>query len=516
MASKYPNASILCLITQTEGRNEKLIFLYLKPIPDFYNSDGIYWYDGAGKDGIPKNIWEKLSIKQWAACGKDTDIIQLFDTIFSSKKITIARKQIQLIIPPYKFNLYTDDPLRNRQGTTFDSFVTENNVLIPIEFYQKENLEFISGYKTSSAEIKTLFPLGFFEDGFIHKHLKKNTWGIKEHRTAYLTFHGVRESSNKGIGSKELVGFYQQNFNPSSDYIALVRNEANAEIGKAAIDKHTGFFKINLSEPTQKGKVEVLINNKEEKAIEYILIQDIKFDAHLANATFKDAYGRNFMITSDKKERPKSISNFTWQQNVYADAMKANQKLSDLFKTILDYLGPNILIADPYWFGNINQDKVTKALSLSQCQIAFINALIHSAIEKGIIQLNFLGCARATNHLDNDDTGKLTKIELLVEHYEKIFRDLITASKIERYLHSGTVVFTRANKNFHNRYWFSLTNKEGVEVLDKCVIITNSINNLSEVDILSVSDESQLRQIIRKYTGIFKNSKIRFPIEWKN
>jgi len=512
MKSKYPNTSILSLITQTEGKKEKLLFIYVKPVPDFYPTNKIHWYDGAGRDGVAKKVWGKLSIKQWVACGRDDDIIQLSNSLFSSNKLTIAGKVIQLVIAPYKLTLNTEDQLRKRRETPFDTLVTESNTLIPAEFYQKENLMFLSGYKKGSTEIEPLFPLGFFENDFLRSNLKKNIWGIMEHRTAYLTFHGVREAFKKGVGSKEMVGFYQQNFNPSCDYVGVVKNESNKEIGKCVIDKNAGFFKFTLSEPTQRGEVEVFKDGKEEKVREYALCQGIQIVVHVAQKTFKDVYGREFMITSDKRERPESISCFTWQRNVYADAKVANTKLSDLLKTIFDYLGPRILVVDPYFINNINQDKTTKAFSLSHCQNAFINALIHSAIEKGITELNILGCSRATNHLDNDDTGELTKFQLMFESYERIFRSLISENDLEKYLAVGTIVFRKAKEDFHNRYLFSLTDKEGIEVLDKCLIMTNSIGNMSEVDIVPVSDEGQLSQITRAYTGIFKNSEIKLSI----
>lgn len=50
MKSKSPNASILTFITQTDGGNEKQLFIYLKTISDFYPSDRIYWYDKAVED----------------------------------------------------------------------------------------------------------------------------------------------------------------------------------------------------------------------------------------------------------------------------------------------------------------------------------------------------------------------------------------------------------------------------------------------------------------------------------
>lgn len=503
MENKYPNASILTLITQTNGSNEKLLFIYLKTIPDFYSNNRIHWYDGAGKDGKPNNVWDKLSIKQWTGCGKDSVMLKLFDDLLAKKKLTIGGKGILLSIPPHKVKSNGADPFKSRRENKFDSLITEHNALIPQEFYQKENLQFLSANKTGSLEIKPLFPFGFFEDNFIYDNLSNGIWGIKDYRTAYLTFHGVRNTSEKGIGSKEMVGFYQQNFNPKSKYVAVIKNEAEHEIGKATIDNKTGFFKTQLSEPTKKGKVEILVDAKEEKALEYFLIQDIQVNGHIANATFKDAYGRDFMLTSDKEKRPENISSFTWQQNVYADKNTANQKLSDLFQSILDYLGPKILIADPYFFGDIKEDSVTAELHLKDDQIALVNAITHSALEKGISKLYFLGYwGRANNQLASDWINK----------YEKFYKKYIFSNKLEKYFPLSSIEFRNAHTEFHNRYWFSLTEQDGVEVLDKCVIITNSIGNMSELDIIPVTDESQLRQITRKYTGLFNNSQPRLSI----
>lgn len=503
MKSKFPNSSILTLITQSYGSNENLLFIYLKSIPDFYPSNRIYWYNGAGKDGKPNNVWNKLSIKQWTGCGKDSVMLKLFDDLLTEKKLTIGRKEIPLTIPLHNVKTNSTDAFKSRRENKFDSLVTENNTLIPQEFYQRENLQFLSAFKTGSSEIKPFFPLGFFDENFIHDNLKKGVWGIKEYRTAYLTFHGVRKTSEKGIGSKEMVGFYQHNFNPKLKYVTVVKNESEQEIGKEPIDNNTGFFKIQLSEPTKKGKVEILVDGKEEKAIEYILLQDIQVNGHLANATFKDEYGRSHMITSEKKTRPTSVSNFTWQQNVYADKKEANQKLSDLFKSIFDYLGPKILIIDPYFFGEIKEDSVTAELHLKDDQIALVNAMTHSALEKGISKLYFLGYwGRARNQLANDWITK----------YEKFFKGFINSNEFRKYFPSSTIEFFNAQTEFHARYWISLVDQNGVEVLDKCVIITNSIGNMSELDIVPVTDKNQLEQIIRQYTGIFKNSHVRLSI----
>lgn len=509
MTEKYPNTSVLTLITQTDGENEKLLFIYLKTVPDFYSLDTIHWYDGVGKDGKASNVWDNLQIKQWTACGKDEDIIKLFDEILSTQKLVIGNTEIKLNIPlAYKVAKHNDAPLKNRRETICDTLVTENNYIIPEEFYQKENLKFLSGYRSESTEIKPLFPLGFFEDGFIHDNLKSNVWGVKEYRTAYLTFHGVREKSKKHIGSNEIVGFYQQNFNPTDEYIAIVKNETDNEIGKATIDKNNGFFKIELSEPSSKGKVEIIVNNKEEKAIEYVFIQDIQVNTQIANATYKDIYGREFLITSKDKGR-ETFENATWQQSIYADEKTANEGLSDLFKRTFEYLGSRIVVADPYFLGNIKINSVTNQFQPTNCQSAFINALIHSAIEKNVEQLYILGFwARAKSQVEKDDTQEANKTDQLFSNYEKLFKRIIQTNKLQDYFKPSSIRFLNAKEDFHNRYWFSLKNENGIDILDKCVIVTNSLGGISktEVDFVNVEDKSQLEQIIRKRTGLFKNA----------
>lgn len=514
MTKKYPNTSILTLITQTDGQNEKLLFIYLKTVPDFYSLDTIHWYDGVGKDGKSTNVWDNLQIKQWTACGKDGDIIKLFDKTLSEKKLIIGNTEIKLNIPSYKLVKHNDEPFKNRRETIYDTLVTENNSIIPEEFYQKENLQFLSGYRSDSTEIKPLFPLGFFEDGFIYDNLKSNVWGVKEYRTAYLTFHGVREKSKKGVGSNKMVGFYQQNFNPTAEYIAIAKNVANNVIGKATIDKNNGFFKIELCEPTSKGKIEIIANNKEEKAIEYVLIQDIQVNAQIANTTYNDIYGRQFLITS-KDKRTETFSNATWQQSIYADEKTANEDLSDLFKRTLEYLGSRVVVVDPYFLGNIKIDSVTNQFKPTNCQSAFINALIHSAIEKNVEQLYILGFwARAKSQVEKYDSQTASKTDQLFGNYEKLFKGTIHTNKLQSYFKSSSIQFLNAKEDFHNRYWFSLKNENGIDILDKCVIVTNSLGGISktEVDFVNVEDESQLEQIIRKKTGLFKNAETQFTI----
>ena len=491
MLSKFPNASILTFFTQTEGIQEKLLFIYLKPVPDIYPlNKQIYWYPNAGQKGKANNVWNKLSIKQWIACGKDLNIAELFEDIIANQEFIVDSKKILLTIAEDKIISRNTDPF---EGRLFDSYMTENNLLIPTQFYQQENLKFLSGYKMGSEEITPRSILGLFEDDFIYKNLQKDVWGIMEYRNPYLTFRGVRETSKKGIGSEELVGFYQQNFSQTSNYIAIVKNEESQEIGRGNIDQKLGFFKINLSERNQKGTVEILIDEKEKISLKYVLLQDVQINLDIIDEVFKDAYDRTFTFTSNKKNRPQALSSFTWQRDLFVDQNKAYQTLSDLFKSIFDYLGPKILIADPYFLGNVKQDQSTQAIEISDDQKALINALIHSGIEYGRIeQVNFLGYSQtARNQIEGD-------FEQQTENYKRIFKNITSNNKPEK------IEFRNAKEKFHNRYWFSLSEKEGNDFLDKCIVMTNSIGNMKELDILPIHDKDQLKIIVRKYFDLLK------------
>lgn len=485
---------------------EKLLFFYLKPVPDYYSLDKIHWYEGAGKSGKSSILWPALSIRQWVACGTDTQVSDLLKSILSTRELKVGSVKIGLKVPPYSSIVSSGiNKKRSRSEAQTDLLKLNDLAFIPQELYQKENLELLSGYKKRFGEIKSFFPIGFFEDGFIYKHLGNGIFGVLERRTPYLTFHGVRSASQKGIGTNTIVGFYQKVFD-QSEHTAVIKDESGSELGRDRVDSLSGFFKVDLNEPNKSGSVEIISDNNAQDAINYHLIQDIQITGHIADTSYKDPYGRIFMVTADMKTRPTAISSVTWQQSAFANSLEANSRLADLFKQVFDYLGPKIVVADPYFLGNFKQDDITKALTVTHCQQATIAAMIHSAVEKGVLQLAVLGCSRATNHLDNDPSGQLEKIEVMIERYEKLFKQVIEVNKLRKVLLPASISFSRAATDFHNRYWFSIADSNGFEVIEKCVVVTNSIGNISEVDIIPIVDDAQLRQIALRYMALYKNS----------
>lgn len=496
---RYPNTSILSIITKKNNVQEDILFIYLKPVPDFYSLSKIYWYQGKGKNGEASYVWEDQQIKQWVACGTDEMMGVLFEGIIQTKSITIGSKIIHFEYPKYELILGRNQAEKTRNDGKRDVLWSDINHIIPQEFYQKENLESLSGYKIGVKAIKSLFPLGFFEEHFIYRNLKEGIWGIKEYRLSYLVFKGVRTKTVKDQGTKEIKGFLQEKV-IDAEYEAVVSNLTEMETGKGKIDSQ-GYFKVDLSEPALSGSIKIVRDKNILKNISFAFINDIVITTEIAQTTYTDNYGRSFMITGKRKAKPLTLDNFTWQREVYSETNKADAKLSDLFKNIIDYLGPNILIADPYFINNIKQDPGSKQPILTHCQAAFINALFHASIDTGVQSIQILGYwARAKSFADKKTEEDAAKFHSYFERYEQVLRELITINKLEKYLPPNTIKFMNAKEDFHNRYWFSYSDCQGNPELEKCLILTNSIGNINELDVMKVTDQAQQLQIFRKYS----------------
>lgn len=504
MGKKFPNASVLSLITQSEGDAEKVLFIYLKVVSDFSGEDTICWLKG--KNGKPDMVWKSLSINQWVAFGKDEIVQTLIDKLLEERILRIGNKEIPLILPLYEIISKETDSNHYLSETDFQSFRIISDHFISPLFYQKENLQILSGYKMETNEVRPLFPFGFYENDFIYANLKKNIFGIREYRTAYLTFHGVKSVSKKGEGSKAITGFYQQNFDENGSYFARLKNKDTTELGRSEINKDTGLFYIDLKEPVISGKIEVFKNEELEKKEDFTLIQNIEFNMRVSSKDWTDIYDRNFIISSDKEARPNHIESFSWQQEVYVERNRANEKLSDRFKLLLDYLGPRVLIADPYFLGNIHFDNITNHFSLYDDQLAFLNAMALSYHMTDLEKIIVLGVWKRTKNQVNAG-GIDTRKDIFFNTYKSCLNSFVATNQL-----IFKMSFLEAQKEFHNRYWFSLIEQDGIERLDKCVIVTNSIGNIEEVDFIPVVNEGQLRQITRKYTGLYKNAELKLEI----
>ena len=471
----------------------------MKNVPD-YTEKGTFWFENKGRNGKAIFIWEELLLKQWLVIGKDDEISNLLEDILKKSKTTINSKTINFYIPKYTKKLSDGKSSKSRNEIKSDSYLCNEFSVIPRQLLNKENLDILSGLKISNT-IKPLFPIGLYEQNYIYNCLNEKIFGIKEFRQSFLTFRGVRKTSVKGKGSKEITGFYQSNYADEKEYYASINNQSNSEIGKRKINKKDGVFKIDLKEASSKGQVIITDGKEEIKKVDFVLLQDIQFNMDMINKTFKDAYGREFGISSKKSVPTKKMNPIYWEKDLFSNDIEAYKKLSDIFRAVFEYLGENILIADPYFIGLIKLSETTNEYKLSRCQLSLINAITHFSLESKTSSFTILGCnSRANSISDSIEDESTSKAERRFENYNKFFNNYISQNELKDYF--PTITFKNSKKSFHNRYLFSVTIDNGIEKLDKCIIFTNSFGNIEELDIVPCTDEEQINLITTRFLSL--------------
>lgn len=202
-----------------------------------------------------------------------------------------------------------------------------------------------------------------------------------------------------------------------------------------------------------------------------------------------------------------SFKPITWYKSNYIAESDGYIALSDIFYNVFKYLGSEVVVFDPYFIGNLNEDLTTKALSIaSEDQKAFLNAIGRYLFETNFsVKIAIYGCPnRAKSQVTKDSSCESTKMEGLYNKYQKYLNGLMPPYK----LYPKYVDFFVAAYEFHNRYYFSKVTIGGSTSLSKPFVVTNSIGNLKEVDIIPVEDESQANMICSKYVSLLSSKSI--------
>lgn len=501
---KYPNSSTLSFFTCVKDNDhEEIIFFYLKPVGDYFSSTTPYWYP-------EKTIWPQLKIKHRSVFGQDNVVNQILDEILSQNAVRVGENEINFSFPLRTSSLEQND-FGDREDAKCELFKAASYPSVPKEFYLKENLDIICGYLESNDMIFPYSQIGFFDRDFIHDYIWDNVYGVKEHRTPYLTFHGVQKTSIKGKGSTEFVGFYQSHIDNATPYKAIIKSESSTILGESSITPENGTFKISLSEPSAKGWLEILADNAPIKSIKYTLVQDINISTNIISRTYSDIYSRTIPISDEP--RTDTISPLIWHRGEFANTDVADMQLSDYFRSLFNYLGPNVVIVDPYFINEISIDIVTNSYNLRHCQKAFFNSLFHSFVEKKIEKVYILGYwARASDKIKTNVPNGSTKALTLFNIYERVIKGNIIGNKLQHYIPNGSIEFYNADVDIHNRYWFSFTKENEVITLNKVVTCSNSIGNMNEVDFLPVLDVNASQKLCRRYGELVNKGELKVTI----
>lgn len=495
--SKFPNSSVLNLITRdNESGYFDIMFICTKVVPDFFEHKMEYWYPGRGQKGHAVLVWQSQKMRQWLAHGTDEVIENIFNQIIVEGEISIDGKKINFVVPKFNKVINTPDPFFDRNQSETELFVTENLSFFPPEFLVENNLEILSGYHPAEKGISALSPAGLFDKEYLPNRIPKGQFGEKDRRRPYLTYHGRKQDNSETNDLRLMTGFYQVNFGQDDIYQAKFKDKNGSFVGSGEINHSNGIFQVRVSDNSGKGAITISLNGTLLQSQRFTLIKDIKFSIDPTSALITDVYGKihSTHLTADVKFSP-----FSWQRDMYASLNDANQMLSNRFQNLIQYLGSNILIADPYFINDIKDE-------LTTCQLSLLNAIAISSVQNGIKKLTFLGVnGRANQHFDKKEELDGTTTEQRFQKYRNLFDLFIGKNNLSKYLEPKTIQFNSAISDFHNRYWFSFS--EDCTQLKRCIIVTNSIGNMAEVDFIEVTDETQLRQLTSKYFNLYQHSK---------
>ena len=514
MKSRYPNLSVLSILTSKERIDSPLtlpagiketyliLFVYVKPVPDYKEREDFKWMH---KRDRPLILWKELGLRHWLASGRDARVSAEYEALLERGFIDHGDRR--LILPDVSRGVETWVDSNVPEDLKAEILRIIDRSRLPPSFLIEENLAALSGYRINSKNIKPVRPAGFFPPDFLFKRLSQNIIGYREIRISQLSFRGVRSSAIASEGSTEFTGFYQENYGDNDTLVAVGRDKDGKEIGRSSISPDTGLFKMFLSEPSIFGIMQVEQTGEILYSKDYTLLQGVTGTVNVVQKTFKDTYGREFRLDGKKPVRAENIVPYSWYGPFYADDRAADIQLSDKFKELFDYMGPSVLIADPYFIGPFRKDKSNGTFALRRCQIAFLAALLRSVVDGAIKELYILGSnSRANQAEGKDETTDQLKKDDRFNNYEKVILRAFESNQLQTFKKGFQMEFRNSKQDLHGRYWFGMSNDGGIRSLNKCVILTNSIGNISEVDFMPVSEERQLRELTARNLAFLNNA----------
>jgi hypothetical protein len=510
---RYPNQSVLSFITGEEKEADPplreagikktvpILFVCVKPGPDFKVEEKIYWV----RNGEPSIIWDELEIRHWLAFATDAQIATEYERLLSDRYLDIGKRR--LVLAEVSRALEASDYSKVLPTQRAETLIIADPGLLPPAFCHKENLAALSGYRSGQKEIRPIRPAGFYAPDFLFERFSKNIIGYCQRRSPHLNFRGVRSTLVDGVGSTELTGFYQENFSTGDQFTVAASNANLQEIGKADVSLESGLFKMSLIEPSSEGIIQVLRQSEIVYEENFTLLQSINGSINMTEKTFKDAYGRVFPLYGNEVKRPATILGSTWYGQDYAKEKTADIHLSDKFKELIDYLGPSVMISDPYFLGPFRGNKAVGGIKLSRDQVAFLAALLRSVVDGSVKELYILGYNARANDADRKSgEADLSIKEARFKDYKDVFDQIFVSNKLQSFKSGFNIHFLNNRRDIHGRYWFKIDEINGTERLDRCVILTNSLGNIDEVDINPVEEPQQLRELTARYLGFFNNS----------
>ncbi|HUI29705.1 MAG TPA: hypothetical protein VLX91_05775 [Candidatus Acidoferrales bacterium] len=497
----------------SEKSHEQIIFGLLREVDDSV-ADDIYWHDGLGRDGIAKKIWPKhprvSNLCQWLVTGEDGLIRDMWQILVQENKLEISFKGKTDVIRK-EFRLPIGKPLKQVEDSkseksngpkpctsdkskaffTIEDWDTEIGRRID-PLMDEDNCLLLQGHEVPhqlSPEDKPsiIYPPGLLDKGELYEMFKQKIVLIHEGRVRFSTLRGRREGLKEDEDPSEFVGFVQDNDNFRSSVKVRLTDLEDRPMGEAKVDSKSGVWKLRTAFSASEGKINLENETTRELmcSSEFHLIKRINVQTHMISGRIKDMYGREHNLPPSQAgeeaphQHPKTI---IWHSDVFSSSDVAELSLSDDMLDLFKYMGPMIVVSDPYALGGIRvENDLVRTTSVNQRP--FLNAMLLATKFGWLKEITIIG----TKSLMKRDVGS-DEIKIV-----QVYRML--SKEVERMgIEKVTLCFSE--KPFHDRHWLALR-KSGTEELWRVSTSISGLLSSGEVSIIPDQSPEAQRTITR-------------------
>ncbi|ATV63105.1 hypothetical protein [Fusobacterium pseudoperiodonticum] len=474
MENIYTNKNTTCFIFTAKKENEeyeKIIFLLATDEYTLTPKKEIEIIS----NGVEVFKKDNVIYKQYFFVGLKEKMKKTIDTLYKNKeteinnilfKIPKSTKRNKVKIESFKSFQYYKIHRYNCDTNDFFDKIGFNLI--------KENIDTEVNIKLENNYSNKIFPLFYIKPSSLKEYILNNNVIIYKELLFKNMFKGIESKVKGEVG--ELKGYLQMDNLDIKDISIILKNKKDNKEMKAIIDNKTGEYSIKSSDDIFRGELIYFHKGKGFHSEDYSLIKDFKIDFNILDTTVELIGGQKVNFSKEKLKDNDLIKNYedlskdkSFFKDSYANLEDYIKATTDYIKKIFCICSPNILICDPYFLGEIKDNKVNNG------QKIFINALILAMTEYKIKNFYILGNSKNKKFKNG---------------YSNLIKDL---KKINPKLNIEIFV---SNSNFHDRVILNVDfNKKYSDFNENIKIfkIGTSINgweSSGELNITEISDEN--------------------------
>lgn len=470
--------SLFLITVSTEGSEENIIFANFKEEDEEWNEEEKVKFLKVASE-IYRN--KSAIFKQWFCIGSKKELDNIYKNM---KEISSEKNIIKINQKIFKINAKlireiqrSENSIENIQKS--DSYSIETFKYEKYDFLEKIYFDSFKDKLTKNFEInddkimKKIYPYGYLNSDQLQKYINDEV--ILNYMSKFFSFDFHGDRNTKGLPNR-FIGFIQDApLTRKNIKVGIVDmdTDINTHIFEENVDEKTGVFKIEIPTELATGKI-IFKNDITDEIIageKFQLITDFKVNVKINESSVVDLSDQEYFYSKKdlKKAEKLEIKSEIWFLEDFNDSKKYINALTQKYTEIFSVTGPEVIIVDPYLFGDIKDNEKS---FFNEGQKIFFNGLIKALTEYKYTSVKFLGSKkRITKKVNGQLESKYS-----IERYSNFLRNL---EKIQTNL---KVKICISEESLHDRYIVS--NGEKIRVFK----ITTSINGLMSSEEVSISE----------------------------